>query len=70
MSDYKAPIRDMKFVLNEVLGAEQLLASMPGTEEVNTDLINSVLEEAGKVAEGLLAPLNRQGVAGNCAPCY
>lgn len=61
MSDYKAPIRDMKFVLNEVLGAEQLLASMPGTEEVNTDLINSVLEEAGKVAEGLLAPLNRQG---------
>lgn len=61
MSDYKAPIRDMKFVLNEVLGAEQLLAGMPGTEEVNTDLINSVLEEAGKVAEGLLAPLNRQG---------
>ncbi|WP_058023376.1 acyl-CoA dehydrogenase C-terminal domain-containing protein [Pseudohongiella spirulinae] len=61
MSDYKAPVRDMKFVLNEVFNVEQLLASMPGTAEVNAELINSVLEEAGKVAEGLLAPLNRQG---------
>jgi alkylation response protein AidB-like acyl-CoA dehydrogenase len=61
VSDYKAPVRDMKFVLNEVFNVEQLLASMPGTAEVNAELINSVLEEAGKVSEGLLAPLNRQG---------
>ncbi|TFH75150.1 acyl-CoA dehydrogenase [Gammaproteobacteria bacterium LSUCC0112] len=61
MPDYKAPVRDMKFVLHEVLQAERLLAQMPGTREVTADLIDSVLEEAGKVAEQLLAPLNRQG---------
>lgn len=61
MSNYKAPVRDLKFVLNEVFAAEQLLASMPGTAEVNEELINTVLDEGGKVAEGLLAPLNRQG---------
>jgi alkylation response protein AidB-like acyl-CoA dehydrogenase len=61
VSTYKAPVRDLKFVLNEVFAAEQLLAGMPGTADVNEDLINSVLEEGGKVAEGLLAPLNRQG---------
>ncbi|MDO8907708.1 MAG: acyl-CoA dehydrogenase C-terminal domain-containing protein [Pseudohongiella sp.] len=66
MSDYKAPIRDMKFVLHEVLGAEHLLAQMPGTSEVTADLIDSVLEEAGKVAEQLLAPLNRQGDEEGC----
>ncbi len=61
MPDYKAPVRDMKFVLHEVLGAEQLLASMPKTSEVNAELMNTVLDEAAKVAETLLAPLNRQG---------
>lgn len=66
MSDYKAPVRDMKFVLNEVLAADKLLATMPGTEEVNEELINSVLEEAGKVAESLLAPLNRRGDEEGC----
>lgn len=66
MPDYKAPVRDMKFVLNEVLAADKLLASMPGTEEVTEDLINSVLDEAGKMAESLLAPLNRSGDEEGC----
>ena len=66
MSDYKAPIRDMKFVLNEVFAADKLLATMPGTEEVTADLISTVLEEAGKVAESLLAPLNRSGDEEGC----
>ncbi|MDP3516722.1 MAG: acyl-CoA dehydrogenase C-terminal domain-containing protein [Pseudohongiella sp.] len=66
MPDYKAPVRDMKFVLHEVLQAEHLLAQMPGTSEVTADLIDSVLEEAGKVAEQLLAPLNRQGDEQGC----
>jgi alkylation response protein AidB-like acyl-CoA dehydrogenase len=66
VSDYKAPVRDMKFVLNEVFAADKLLAMMPGTEEVTTDLINTVLDEAGKVAESLLAPLNRSGDEEGC----
>jgi alkylation response protein AidB-like acyl-CoA dehydrogenase len=66
VSDYKAPVRDMKFVLNEVFAADKLLATMPGTQEVTEDLIGTVLEEAGKVAESLLAPLNRIGDEEGC----
>ena len=61
MADYKAPLRDMKFVLNEVFQAEKLWASMPGTEEVSADIVDAILEEGAKVAEGLIAPLNRSG---------
>jgi len=66
MTTYKAPVRDMQFVLNEVWHAEQLLAAMPETREVNGELINAILEEAGKVAETLLAPINRSGDEQGC----
>ncbi|MEX1198701.1 MAG: acyl-CoA dehydrogenase C-terminal domain-containing protein [Pseudohongiellaceae bacterium] len=66
MAGYKAPVRDMQFVLNEVMEAGEFLASMPGTEETTPDLINAVLEEAGKVSESLLAPINRQGDEEGC----
>ena len=66
MSAYKAPVRDMQFVLNEVLAADKLLASMPGTAEVTPELISAILEEAGKVAANLLAPLNRSGDEEGC----
>ncbi len=66
MSAYKAPVRDMQFVLNEVLGADKLLASMPGTAEVTPELVSAILEEAGKVAANLLAPLNRSGDEEGC----
>lgn len=66
MSRYKAPLRDMQFVLNEVMGVESVLASMPSTGEINAELINAVLEEAAKVSETLLAPLNRGGDETGC----
>lgn len=66
MSDYKAPVRDMQFVLHEVLAVSDLLAQMPGTQDVSADLIDSVLEEAGRVAEQVLAPLNRRGDEQGC----
>lgn len=66
MTTYKAPVRDMQFVLNEVWQAESLLAAMPETREVNGELINAILEEAGKVAETLLAPINRSGDEEGC----
>lgn len=66
MSSYKAPVRDMQFVINEVMQAEPLLASMPDTQEVNGELINAVLEEGAKVAETLLAPINRSGDEEGC----
>ncbi len=61
MAAYRAPLADIRFLLGEVFAAEELFASMPGTEEVSEDLITAILDEAGKIAEGLLAPINQSG---------
>lgn len=60
MSDYNAPIDDMKFVLTELADLKGV-AGLPGYEEATPDLVNAVLEEAGKLARDVLAPLNRIG---------
>ncbi len=60
MSGYTAPIRDITFVLDEVVGLPAI-ASLPGYEEATPDLVGSILEEAGKIAADVLAPLNRVG---------
>ena len=60
MSTYAAPIRDMQFVIKELIGLKQI-SGLPGCEEVTTDLVDAVLEEAGKFAAGVLDPLNRGG---------
>ena len=60
MSSYSAPLRDMHFVLRELAGIEQV-GKLPGYEEATPDTIDAVLEEAGKFASGVLAPLNATG---------
>jgi alkylation response protein AidB-like acyl-CoA dehydrogenase len=59
MTTYRAPIRDMKFVIDELAGLESL-ATLPGYE-VNSELAAAVLEEAAKIAGEVLAPLNKLG---------
>lgn len=66
MPIYQAPLRDMRFVIHELFGAEHLLNALPGFEELSADLIDAVLEEAGKLAEGLLLPLNQTGDEQGC----
>ncbi|MCB1664609.1 MAG: acyl-CoA dehydrogenase C-terminal domain-containing protein [Pseudomonadales bacterium] len=66
MSSYRAPVRDMQFILHEVQDAESMLASMPGTQEVSRDLMDAVLEGAARVCEDLLAPMNRSGDEEGC----
>ncbi|HMV18997.1 MAG TPA: acyl-CoA dehydrogenase [Zoogloea sp.] len=60
MSTYNAPIRDMQFVMKELAGLDEV-AALPGCEEATPDLVDAILEEAGKFAGGVLAPLNRIG---------
>ena len=60
MSEYRAPIRDMQFVLKELAGLEEL-AKLPGCEEAAPDVVDAVLEEAAKFAEEVLSPLNASG---------
>ncbi|SPO64653.1 acyl-CoA dehydrogenase C-terminal domain-containing protein [Pseudomonas sp. JV241A] len=67
MADYKAPLRDMRFVLNEVFEVAKLWAQLPGlAEAVDEDTALAVLEEAGKVTSKSIAPLSRSGDEEGC----
>jgi len=60
MPSYTAPIQDMRFAL-ETLADYDSVQSLPGYEEASWDLVDAVLEEAGKVSGEILAPLNEVG---------
>ncbi len=62
MSEYKAPLRDMHFVLQELAGLAEV-AKLPGCEEINAELVDQILEESAKFASGVLSPLNRSADA-------
>ncbi len=60
MADYRAPIDDMRFALRELAGLEEL-SHLEGFAEADPQLIDQVLEEAGRLAGEVLAPLNHPG---------
>ena len=57
---YRAPLRDLRFVLDELLGT-QSLSACPGFADYSSDLAASILGEAARFAETVLEPLNRPG---------
>jgi len=66
MAIYKAPIRDMQFVLHEMLDAEGCFAQLPGGEEASVDIIDAILEEGAKLCEHIVFPTNRSGDIEGC----
>ena len=64
MPEYTAPVKDMQFLLHEVLDATA--SGIPGYEELEPDFTGAVLEEAGKLASEVLAPLNAVGDREGC----
>tara|TARA_Y100001934_G_scaffold242295_1_gene297966 strand:+ start:2259 stop:4016 length:1758 start_codon:yes stop_codon:yes gene_type:complete len=60
MAEYAAPIRDMKFVIEELIGLDTV-NSLPGHEEASSDVTTAILEEASKLARDILSPINRNG---------
>ncbi|MBI3454119.1 MAG: acyl-CoA dehydrogenase, partial [Rhodospirillales bacterium] len=60
MSTYTAPLNELGFVLEEIAGLPRI-AALPGYDHATSDLVGQVLEEAGKVASEVLAPLNTVG---------
>ncbi len=60
MSAYTAPLRDMRFVLNELAGLGEV-AKLPGYEEATPETVDAILEEASKFASEVLDPLNYYG---------
>lgn len=65
MSDYRAPIKDMRFVMDELAGFPELSA-LPGFEEATPDVADAILDEAAKFAGEVIAPLNRVGDQQGC----
>jgi len=66
MPAYKAPLRDISFVMNELLESEKLYQTLPGYEEATADLMNAIVEEGAKFAENVLSPLNQSGDEEGC----
>ena len=60
MSAYVAPLKDMRFVLNELAGLAEV-AKLPGFEEATPDTVDAILEEASKFASEVLDPINLSG---------
>lgn len=66
MSHYKAPLRDIRFVRDELLGFEAHYQNLPGCQDATPDMTNAILEEAARFSEEVLAPLNRIGDLEGC----
>ena len=65
MSSYRAPVEEMRFVMEEIAGLAEI-SKLPGFEEVTPDLVSAILEEAGKLGTDILAPINATGDVEGC----
>ena len=66
MAHYTPPLRDLQFVLHEVLDAVPTLKAIPKFADLDADTFNAVLEEGGKFAAEVLLPLNQTGDQEGC----
>ena len=62
---YKAPVRDLTFILNEVLEIDRY-SNQTGFEDISSDLVGQILEEGAKFAEEVIAPINHSGDKEGC----
>ena len=62
---YKAPVRDLTFILNEVLEIDRY-SNQAGFEDISSDLVGQILEEGAKFAEEVIAPINHSGDKEGC----
>ncbi|HEX7478397.1 MAG TPA: acyl-CoA dehydrogenase C-terminal domain-containing protein [Polyangiales bacterium] len=66
MPQYKAPQRDIRFVLYDLLDIEKHYATLPGASDLNREVIDAMISEAAKLIETTVAPLNRIGDEEGC----
>ena len=65
MPEYKAPLRDMRFLIDHVFDFHTQYAAL-GAHDASPDMINAILDEGAKFCESVLAPLNRSGDEEGC----
>ena len=66
MAQYKAPVRDMRFLMNEVLDYPSHYASLSNGADATPDMVDAILEGAATLCEEVLAPLNQSGDKEGC----
>ena len=66
MPQYTPPMRDMQFVMHELLNVVDELKMLPAHADIDADTINAVLEEGGKFAAAVIAPINLSGDSEGC----
>ncbi|GAA4106973.1 acyl-CoA dehydrogenase C-terminal domain-containing protein [Zhongshania borealis] len=66
MADYKAPLRDIDFVLKDFLNCEQHYAGLTGCEELGADLMDAIIGEGAKFAENVVNPIAASGDEQGC----
>jgi alkylation response protein AidB-like acyl-CoA dehydrogenase len=66
MAHYNPPLRDIQFVMHEVLNVVDELKTLPAHADIDADTVNAVLEEGGKFASQVIFPLNQSGDEEGC----
>ena len=66
MPEYKAPLRDIRFVLEDLLDSESHYSKLEGRAEFDNDLREAIINEAAKLAENVLSPINQSGDEEGC----
>ena len=66
MPEYKAPLREINFVMKELLDSEAHYASFPGGEEASPEMVDAIIGEGAKFCEEVIAPLNQVGDEEGC----
>jgi alkylation response protein AidB-like acyl-CoA dehydrogenase len=66
MHSYKAPLREMQFLLFDILKVQELGNAIPAYAEATPDIVSAILTEAAKLSENELHPLNRTGDEEGC----
>ncbi len=66
MAQYTPPLRDMQFLMHEVLNVVEELKALPAHADIDADTINAILEEGGKFASQVIFPINQSGDEEGC----